>query len=158
MMNKFKIVIKDNFFLSENDTNIFTGIYIDSMGVCFPDGQWTDFVEFILGTWLHNLLKEKNSINTKFSLYFMDGPYRLDVYKNSNMQLDINCISARDVDKIEHKFSCTYSVFLQELYSAIETFNQILYNKNMYKGEYENAYKQTIIFMEKIKEEREKMT
>ena len=152
MKDLFKIIIGDDFVFSSISGTVVAGIYVETVERSFPDNQWTDFVERVLGTWLYNLVDAKNKANVDFNLFFMDGPFRLDVHKDNQMNLSVSCINARYDEKAEIVFCCTYVEFLQELYRAFNQFKTYLYKKKMGDDIYESAYKQTIISLNTIRD------
>ena len=83
----------------------------------------------------------------------MDGPFRLDIYKDKYMQLTIECINARGYkEKSECMISCNYYDFVAVLYKAQKSFNYILYSNGMSNGKYEYVYRQTIDYMKELKQ------
>ena len=139
-------------FASPSDLFIDTKFYIDYQGKSFPSNQWTDFTNPILNMWKYNLLEARYSNNVKFSLYFMDGPYRLDVFKDDKMQLTIEAVNSRGSNEVsEFKVQCSYYDFLKSFYEAIKKFNYMLYSKGMNKGKFEDVYNQNIKTMQELK-------
>lgn len=152
-MANLSIVIDYDIFVSDTSSNIVTTFFVDYQGKCFPDNQWTDFSEPVLSMWANVLLKSRYSDNIKLSLYFMDGPFRMDVFKDRNMQLTIDCINARGTKEIsECTITCDYYEFIEILHDAIKSFNYMLYKDGMIKGKFEPVYEQTIISMKELKE------
>ena len=135
---EIKIIIGNDITLIGKNKRIFSTVYIDCHGTCFPDNQWTDFTESVLTSWFNSLIKKRKKKNTTFSLYFMDGSFRMDVFKNENMQLSINCINDGVVPElIKSSFTCSYYDFLQILYEAFKRFEQVLREKSMiFDGQY----------------------
>ena len=150
MESIFKIIIGGDFVSSSMGENIFAEIHIETHGISFPDNQWTDFVETILGTWLYNLLDVKNKENIEFTLFFMDGPFWLDVYKDHQMNLSVRCVNNRYDEEVEAVFCCTYVEFLKELHRAFSQFKTYLYKKKKVEVRYESAYKQAILSLHSI--------
>jgi len=60
----------------------------------------------------------------------------LEVHKNDNVELKIECINDRAIRKTELIAYCGYYEFSQELYNAFKTFAKILYKNNMDKDDY----------------------
>ena len=152
-MKELNIIIERKFYTSDISTNIVSRFFIEYQGKCFPNNEWTDFAEPVLGMWTHKLLQNRYSSKNKFKLYFMDGPFWMDVYKDDNMQLSIDCINDRGINKvIEHTMVCSYYDFLRALYNALKKFNYILYSDAMHKGQYESVYRQNLINIKEIKD------
>jgi len=144
--------IKEKKEINAEFPNVSTEIYLEHDGIFFPHYQWTDLTNSILGMWIYALIKNKDFHNTNFELYFMDGPYRLDVYKGASMELTINCINSRNVDVTDLIIKCSYMDFMLALYDAFKSFNYILYCNEMHKGRFEPIYRQSLISINEIKE------
>lgn len=152
-MSDFRIVVDYDIFTYETSNAVFTTLFIDYHGKFFPDSQWNDFTDSVLSMWTYAVLKHRNLYEVKFELYFMDGPFRMDVFKNKDMQLTINCINGRgDNEILMYTIICNYYDFLIVLYDAIKSFNYILYSNGINTGRFESVYNQTIISMRELKE------
>jgi len=147
-----KIIIENDIFVSNTSEIVNTVFYIDYQGTCFPDNQWTDFADTVLQWWAYALIKNKDLKDVNFDLYFMDGPYRLNVYKGANMDLTISCINSRVEDISELIIKCSYIEFMLALHDAFKSFSNILYCNKMHEGRFEPIYRQSIIIMNEIKE------
>jgi len=149
-MSDLEIVIGDDFQVSES---IITTFYLDYKGYCFPDNKWIDFTEAILSAWTNTLFKNRNVSDAYFRLNFMDGPFWLDVAKNQNMQLTIDCINDRQNRFSELQFIISYQEFLSVLYKAYKSLNRILYETGRSKDRFEATYNYTITSMKQLKQE-----
>lgn len=149
-MNELKIVIQDEIFTSNITTNIVLPLHLDYDGMYFPDKQWTDFAD-ILNMWTYKLLMHIREDESKFILYFMDGPYRLDVTKDKEMKITIRCINFRNKELTEQTIQCDYVDLLIAVYKAVNKFSKILYGKEMHIGRFENIYKQSLIASKELK-------
>ena len=94
-MNELKIVIQEEIFTTNITTNLVLSLFLDYDGTYFPNKQWADFAD-ILNMWTYTLLKHNGENEAKFILYFMDGLYRLDVTKDKEMKVTIQCINFRN--------------------------------------------------------------
>ena len=82
----------------------------------FPDSEWTDFAFPIIYQWAEKLLENYRISSSSYTLYFMDGPYRLDVEQyNDKLKLAGVCFNKKRVD---FEFVCSYLEFLSELLKA----------------------------------------
>ena len=129
-MDKLKILViqDENLFLQDSHDEVFTEFYLSVGDVCFPHIGWTDFTETVLQWWATEIINMRFAINHSTRLYFMDGPYWLDVFKDDKMELKIGCISFRGKkDVAELTVACSYVEFLQALLKAIEQFMDILH-------------------------------
>lgn len=96
-MCNLEIVVDDNVFITSNTNVVNTGFYICLNGKLFPNEKWTDFTFPILEEWKNNLLQCQAQKKVHVKLYFHDGPYRMDVYKNDEMKLEIKCIADNNI-------------------------------------------------------------
>ena len=149
-MNELKIVIQEEIFTSNITTNLVLPLFLESDGTYFPNKQWTDFAD-ILNMWTYTLLKHIGKKEAKFILYFMDGPYRLDVTKDKEMKVTIQCINFRNEELTEQTIQCDYVDLLTAVYKAVNKFNKILYDKEMHIGRFEAIYKQSLIASKELK-------
>ena len=148
-----RIIIENDIFVSDKGSDLVNTIfYIDYQGKYFPDNQWTDFADVVLQWWTHALIKNKDLCDINFILYFMDGPFRLEVHKGDRMDLTINCINDRTTAFSELTIECSYIEFMSALYDAFKSFSFILYCNEMHKGRFEPVYRQSLITMNEIKE------
>ncbi len=151
-MSKLEIVIGNSIFISEDSDNIVTEFYIKCNGVCFPYDHWTDLTIPVLNMWFNKLINNSESQELEFILYFMDGPYKLDISKDNKMQLKVGCIESRETNRCKYMFECDYYVFLKALYYAFKEINFLLYTYGLHKGRFNTIYSENIVSMKKIKE------
>jgi len=149
-MNKLQIIIDGEIYTSEQSTNLVTTLYIDYYGICFPDNQWADFSS-VLNMWSCTLLEHSGKSEANFALYFMDGPFRLDVIKDKDMKLTIQCVNCRKDEVVETTISCDYVDLLSAVYHALQKFAKMLHEKDMSQGKYKLAYEQAITTMKALK-------
>ena len=86
-MSPFSIVIGE--ILSDLEEPLMSVFYVQIGNECFPDNQWTDLSVSILGFWMNNIIRNYNSLNSEYDLYFMDGPYAIHI-KQDNDILSMN--------------------------------------------------------------------
>jgi hypothetical protein len=126
-----KIVVKYHpipFLPPETDTNAFTVIYVETDEFCFPSNTWSDFTYTILQWWVTCMIDLKSRANATKELYFMDGDYRLDVYKDDKMGLVLKCINARGArEVVEASIECSYVEFMHALLRAVKDFLYVLH-------------------------------
>lgn len=152
-MKELEIVVDYEIFISDITASIITTFYIRHNNYCFPNEKWTDLTDSVLGMWLYSLIKLQYEEDVRFKLFFMDGPFRLDVAKDKNMQLTINCINARGMQEIsEYMILCNYYDYIIALYDAIKAFNHILYFEGLNTGKYKPIFNQTVIAMKELKQ------
>lgn len=88
-MDNFEIVISDTPFemlIKPNDSNLIDSVFfIRTDHGTFPDPYWTDFSLYLLGQWCSDLVRMPTWENTTCTLYFMDGPYWMEVQKQGDV-------------------------------------------------------------------------
>lgn len=150
--NMLEIIIEDDIFVTSNIYIVDTKIHMEYDGYCFPSAIWTDFTFPILEEWKNTLFKAKYSENFSFNLYFHDGPFWLEVFKNDSMNLKIDFINDRMIKKSELTIYCGYYELMDEIYKALKTFAKILYKNKMHKGNFLSVYNQTMLSINELKE------
>ena len=150
-MKKIEIILEEDVFTTDYPHIVDTTFYIHAQGKAFPHELWTDFTYPVLDIWANTLLDNKDRGEVAYSLFFMDGPYRLDVVKGKDMNLLIQCVSSRKEEKTELTIECDYSDFLMIVYQAIRKFGKVMFNNNMHQGKFETVYRQVISNGKKVK-------
>lgn len=151
-MQDMELIIKDDIYVTSYTSVVNTTCYILYSGRSFPDNKWTDFVFPILEEWKYNLLKIEKLVNTLVYLYFHDGPFWLEVYKDDSMNLKIECINDRKEKYSEMTIYYGYYDFLKCIQNTLKSFIKILYKNNMNEKEFSGMYKQSIISKNEIEE------
>ena len=129
-MVNLKIIVRyeEKYFLPNNHNEVFTELYLSAGDICFPNVGWSDFTDTVLQWWANELINIRHTINHSTKLYFKDGPFWLEVFKDDKMELRINCINSRgNKDIVELTVECGYVEFLQVLLDAIKEFMYILH-------------------------------
>lgn len=126
-MKDFKIVIsKTDIYVSDNSCGMITTPFcIQVAESYFPCSGWQDFTCEVLSMWTEELLRNKDRRNAIYTLYFMDGPHRLEV-KQDNSILMILGVSERKGSLIRFSYSCTYTDFLLELLYAFRQLKRAI--------------------------------
>lgn len=146
-----QILVLDDIFVTQNVHVVSSHICLEYNNFYFPCEDWTDFAFPILEEWKNNLIQVLHSDNTYFNLYFHDGPFWLEVYKNENMELKIECISDRKVRKTELVIYCKYRELLEAIYNALKMFSKVLYKNGMHEGAFASVYEQTILSITEVR-------
>lgn len=137
-----EIIVGDDIFAPDYSSEIVLPLFLAHDGEYFPDEQWTDFAS-VLNMWAYDLIKYERYQTSKFELYFMDGPYRLDIVKTGD-QVAIHCVEAHsNVDRMT--ILCTYVELLKAVCEASYKVGKLLYMKGIYQGKYAPIYKQATI-------------
>lgn len=137
-----EIIVGADILTSGISSEIVLPIFLVHDGKSFPCEQWTDFAS-ILNMWAYDLLKYVKSQSGRFSLYFMDGPYRLDVTKSGD-NVFIQCIDAHN-NTTKMEIRGTYLKLIEAVRDASYKLGKILYAKGMHQGECESIYKQAVL-------------
>ena len=150
-VNSMEIKLKDDFLLSSTTNIISTTFYIQHEDCCFPDNQWTDLTSSILEMWGEKLIRCKSISHEIFTLYFEDGPYRLDLQKDLEY-LFVKCVNFRDNDCVEFSFKCSYNDFVDTFCKALKKFIYLLYTNDLQVDKYEPLYCQMKLILKHLKE------
>ena len=137
----------------QTSADICTEIYLEHNGVYFPHYKWTDLTDSVIGMWMHHLSVNVDVKDVNFTMYFMDGSYRLDIFKDNNMHMTVNCVSSNTREEnVDLTFQCDYIEFLQALYEANKSLNYLLYKNDLVDGRFKSVYNQTIITKNELKQ------
>ncbi|MBQ8814994.1 MAG: hypothetical protein IJZ85_10935 [Lachnospiraceae bacterium] len=71
--------------------SIWGNIYIEIDGTCFPDNEWYDAVSSVLEMWIDCVIEFVRKKKEKCVLFFMDGPYEMQVRVHENNVIFIAC-------------------------------------------------------------------
>ena len=116
-MKKFNIALSDNnVTVAKDGSYIFMPIHIESEEQSFPDNSWTDFAFPIIYQWAENLIKNINLPNSSYTLYFMDGPYCLNIKQQRNKLKLVGVNFNKQGSQFE--MVCYYHEFLAEILKA----------------------------------------
>jgi hypothetical protein len=149
-MKNLQIIIGNEIHTSNQTTNLVIALHFECDGTCFPDNQWTDFAD-VLNMWSCTLFEHMEKSEANFTLYFMDGPFRLDVEKNKDTKLTIRCINFRKEEVIEFTINCDFVDLLLALYNAIKKISKMMFDYKMHQGKTEPVYRQFILTGKKLK-------
>ena len=136
-MKKFHIIIRDTdiFFNKEIFNTCGQAEFVD-LPIClriesvfFPHEDWTDMAYPIIYNWAETLLSHKWARTARYYLYFMDGPYYIDVRQNE-LNLKISGVENRYHKETIFEYECTYMEFLSELLFASKKLNHF-FRSNM---------------------------
>ena len=123
MEHSFDIILTDRLFeVFPVSRTIDTGFYVTCDGVAFPDEEWTDDALSIISMWIEDVVRHKGYKKCSYVLYFMDGPYWIEVQQVGE-ELILRGIEDKKDKEIKFTVSCT----VQELRKKLQ--------KNLYKLE-----------------------
>lgn len=148
-MKGFRIVIDDSdVFQSKENFSDGQAQYIDMIiyvrlgETYFPCKAWTDMATSVLFQWIENVLRNRGRDNTHYELFFMDGPYKIDVFqRTSEVILQGTCF--RDNNTTLFEFTCSYKALLLELLSATKCLKNILKENPLFSHHFEDIVAST---------------
>lgn len=134
-MSEFRIQVSDELLDTQqmNSESIFTSFCFCVKEQSFPSSDWTDFAYPALCIWAENVLRLPREGRNKTALYFMDGPFLLDVAQHA----DLLTISGKRLEPeatTEISVQCSREGFLRELLRALGCLNSILKNMPQLDG------------------------
>lgn len=134
-VNDFCVVV-DNFEYTHSKT-ISGEFYITFGEIVFPEYKWYDYVYPLIEQWCDAILSSYSSFVDIVTLRFMDGPYKINVYRNSNLSI---CVECKENEKNVYNFICSYESFLRGLNKAVKKAIYELYVNELYKTDYSYVY------------------
>ena len=133
MKHTFTIVIEKDIPVSLN--SISTVFYVKLDEYCFPSHGWTDLSYNVLMMWIAEVFRN-NPASQKRTLYFMDGPYSIEIIKKSTDSLVLRCV---------HQNICTYEGtcrcvdFLEGLVTGLTDFLKIVKNEYLHNPQFRSV-------------------
>lgn len=73
--------------ISAETSSIWGEIHVQINGFCFPDAEWYDVLSSLLDMWLFEILDFIYNKKTQCMLYFMDGPYAIQIQTSPDNQI-----------------------------------------------------------------------
>ncbi len=144
-----QLIFKDDFVYYETSKNIYSTFYVIVNNTTFPDNGWHDFPILALNMWNENIIKNNYKKRCKFKLFFMDGPFYIECYKEgSNVSLRFinNKISPIEI----LTFQTTFSELKDSIYNGSTQFINIISKREFgYLNELEKLQK-TIKIIENL--------
>lgn len=141
MMN---IIIDGNSASQNKSGKIMGNIYFDVDGQFYPEKNWSDFLQIVLGWWVNDFIISQKRVNENFEFRFMDGPYKVlgqsseaDIYQVQFMR------DALDKDEILLTTVTTKIELQKTLLKACETFFRIVEQQNI---SHEKIYGLKVLF------------
>jgi hypothetical protein len=85
-----RLMFVDNEFLKRSQSGAIWGsVHFEIGDQFFPDNGWTDLVAGFLTTWLDSLTRIAQGKITHQRVWFMDGPFAIDLSANSHSHLSM---------------------------------------------------------------------
>ncbi len=124
-MSEFSIVLSEENALLAGDSDPFVdaGFYVLGNDTAFPHIEWTDFPYPVLCMWTENVLRNLDKETAEYTLFFMDGPYRIQVVQHMEDLLLIG-INSRTEDRVEFTAHSTVHDLLFELRCAFSALKR----------------------------------
>jgi len=113
-------------FYTEYSVIVDTTFYVQYGEECFPYEGWNDSVNHILPMWAEALLANRRGKEASYRLYFMDGPYRIDV-RQTDGRLLLQGIEDGSKQRIVFSCTCTQAEVLREVLKAFQRLEKIIY-------------------------------
>ena len=158
-MKKFRIVISDSDVLLSDD-NLYQGQATDVDAVIylkigedtyFPCKDWTDFSSSVLFQWIENVLRNRGVNGASYELWFMDGPYRVNVFQHSG-EMTLTGICSRYGDETLFTLTCRYEELLEELLHAVKRLAYILKTNPAFDRRYDGIAESTRYYEKKLRD------
>ena len=88
MTQSFRLVFVDDEFLKRSQSGAIWGsVHFEIGDQFFPDSGWTDLIAGFLTTWLDTLTRIAVGEITQQRVWFMDGPFAIDISANNHGHL-----------------------------------------------------------------------
>ena len=152
---------KTSWLTSAYGDYIDTPIHVRCGKLIFPDESWTDTTFPILCEWAETVFRSYASNRERYSLFFHDGPFRLDVEPRDLKNVDIRCINFREQERCECEWTCLLKDLVVALYTALSDFSDFLLASRPICPNSMDIYKQSkyyetklIDFLAKIEEDK----
>jgi hypothetical protein len=97
--HSFTVTVDTGSFTRSSRGQIAGVVYATVDGRAFPEASWSDAIVPILSSWLELLLDLANGTTGNVSLYFMDGPFRMDI-ANGEERWHITAIDGRGGERV----------------------------------------------------------
>lgn len=102
------------------NTPIWGKIYVDINGRYFPDFEWYDAVSSVLGMWAETVIEFVHSSEAQCDLYFMDGPFLLNLSTFSENDIVVSFKSREYSNTVS--VTVRLSTFIRELLDCVYLF------------------------------------
>ena len=148
-----KIIVNDDDYIIERSGSVYTTLYVDIDGYFFPHKYWADLTLPVLEYWSWYCMRARYAENHRFKLIFMTGPFWLDVFKDEDDNVTIECKNDRHLTlQTEAVTKMSYKEFVALVYKAYKDLAKIEYKNNMHKGEFAHIYDYTLRTIREMKE------
>ena len=124
-MNGFHVVLTDQnaVFDTYDELRVFLPVHIKYQDQAFPCSDWEDFAVPVIYQWAEELCRTQ----AHSTLYFMDGPYRLEIQNQGN-RLRVCGVNYNHIDRVLFEAECTKTELLSELCDACKKLKSIIWD------------------------------
>ena len=127
IMSEFEIIISDeNIVYGESSPYLDTPFSVRIGEIAFPFSDWTDMTYPILCIWAEDLLRLQSGLDGKTILFFMDGPFWIEVKKDGD-KLSLLGISNRNSRTVVCSSQCSMRELMEELLKALNKLYGIVF-------------------------------
>ena len=150
-MITMQINVGDTSWLSlDNRDYVDTPIHVKCGNYVFPHEEWTDVTFPMLCEWAEMVIRNSN-LNNQYSLYFHDGPYRMDILQKDDNSVNVRFINFRRREFCEYEQNFVLEDLIVAIYTAILDFNDLFWKNNEIIPN-PSIYAQTKIYETKLAE------
>lgn len=119
-------------------------------GSLFPCPGWVDSAYPVITIWAGNILRNTQSKNAKFALYFFEGSYRIDVQKSGNA-VTLRAVAGHvDNDVIEHEQTGEFATLFNTVYDTICKLLRLIYIDPRFAGRAEVIARDLTYYKDKM--------
>ena len=131
MDHSFEIILTDHLLEVFPISRLLdTEFYVVCDGVAFPGEGWTDCALSVIAMWIEDIVRHSGYKKTTYLLYFMEGPYWLEVQQEGE-ELILSGIEERKDKEVKFTVSCTVQEMRKKLKRTLYKLERIIQtNKN----------------------------
>lgn len=134
MDHSFEIILTDHLLEVFPISRLLdTEFYVVCDGVAFPGEGWTDCALSVIAMWIEDIVRHSRyKKKTTYLLYFMEGPYWLEVQQEGE-ELILSGIEDRKDKEVKFTVSCTVQELRKKLKRTLYKLERIIQtNKKCY--------------------------
>ena len=116
----FQVNVNENFEYSEISGNIYGPFFVMCNACSFPAETWWDFPVSVLHMWSDNIISNLHKKKYTIKLFFMDGPYYIQIKKTIIDNVTIQCYDTHKKKRLICEEVITYKDFIEKIINAIK--------------------------------------
>ena len=102
-------------------------IYLKFDSACFPDDTWYDAISSVLIMWFEEIIDLFTKRKKQGILYFMDGPYRIEITVLDNDTIECRCMYIEQEHLVVRESSASFvNSFLESTAAFISSSERVL--------------------------------